>query len=60
VISLTEPRCLGKPAGPTGHQHPPECHSCARRLAHRAWGTKMMEAPKETPCPARIAEVVDV
>jgi hypothetical protein len=59
TLSLDEPRCAGAPAGPSGHQLPPQCVDCARRLAPRPLGVKLIEPPAEVPCPRRIREVVD-
>lgn len=47
-------RCLGVPAGPSGHQNAPQCQNCARRLAPRAGHVVFMEPPAEFPCPLRI------
>lgn len=49
-----ESRCIGKPAGPSGYQHPPECSDCLRRQAPRFPDSSYVEPPKEAPCPIRI------
>jgi hypothetical protein len=59
TLPLDEPRCAGAPAGPSGHQLPPQCVDCARRLAPRAWPAKMMEPPPEFPCRSHLKERVD-
>lgn len=48
-------RCLGHGAGPSGHQNRMDCQNCARRLAPRGGYVSFMAAPKEFPCPERIA-----
>jgi hypothetical protein len=60
TLPSEEPRCAGAPAGPSGHQLPKQCVDCARRLAPRPLGVKLIEPPKEQPCPTRIRETVDV
>lgn len=47
-------RCTGKPAGPQGLNHAPECELCMRRTAPRPHGVSFMEPPKEEPCPEKI------
>lgn len=47
-------RCVGKGAGPSGHQTIAECVNCQRRTA--PWGGYQVvtDPPKEVPCPMRI------
>lgn len=54
ILPLQEPRCVGKPAGPSGHQHPPECSDCMRRRAPRFPDSRYLEPPTQSPCPERI------
>jgi hypothetical protein len=60
TLPSDEPRCIGAPAGPSGHQLPAQCVDCARRLAPRPWGAKLIEPTTEVPCPNRIREGVDL
>lgn len=54
MLPLKEPRCIGKQAGASGHQHPPECYDCERRRAPRFHDSRYTEPPAEVPCPKRI------
>lgn len=53
MLSADEPRCEGKPAGPSGYQVPDECWNCFRRITART-GYPVMQPPAESPCPQRI------
>lgn len=56
MVSLLDDmaRCEGKPAGPSGHQLPEECQTCARRIAPRAGVLPWILPSQEIPCPVRI------
>lgn len=53
MLALDIARCIGAPAGPSGHQTREECHTCARRQAPRFPDSSYVEPEKE-PCPNRI------
>lgn len=52
-MSKEEPRCPGKPAGPSGYQHAEECDDCFRRITARA-GYPVIEPPAQTPCQMKV------